>query len=1003
MMNSTNLVRRYVRSQWRSLALAALFSEALVVAELASPFPLKLVVDRLLSGRTAPFQLERSDTTLLVVVAGLIIVIALVDAIASYFSDILLQRAGERIVHDLRVALYSHLQRLSLSFHDHQPTGDLVTRVTGDVEAVGQLFSESIGTIAASVLLLVGMLIVSIALDPQLGIAAFALTPVLFFVTVRFRRRVKAAARSQRDKDGEIASLSEEALSSVREVKALGSEQFEEDRLSRVSEERRNFGFEAAQIESRFAGLIDVLGAIGAALVLVYGVVRVSSGALSPGDLIVMYSYVRKVNRPLRDIARQSAKVARAMARADRIATVLDEEPLVDPPGAYRGGRARGELDFDAVSFAYEANRPALHDLTLHLAVGERLAVIGRSGAGKSTIAMLAARFYDPDRGEVRLDGRDLRTCSWGWFRDQVGLLLQDTVLFTGTVVDNIRYATGASTEAVIAAAKSAGADEFIAALPDGYETLLGPHGVGLSGGQRQRIAIARTLLRDPPVLLLDEPTTGLDAESEAVVLDGLEVLARQRTTIIITHSLRLAATADRVVVVDAGRIVADGRPEAVLSEPGIVDEFLDESGPDSDSGSRSNGHAAPAPRRRPPPDPALPTMSRLLDPAAMEPVLARCLEVEGSLDGVVGHCLRYKPGTNLVVHYEASIDGSPHDVIAMIASRAYLERRVGKPRSQELNVKATARSPATVALSFDAEAQAMIQWLPLDLALPALAESPVDLHRSLKAAGVRLVPNGDAGGEPELLSYRPRRRAVLGLGSHIVKIYAGEGDFVAAAAALRRVSGLPVVPTARCAAVLPELALTAQPRLDGLPPLPSSDIAAETARMMRTFHDAHFTDLTPLPPSTQLVAAAASVSMTVAIAPDLAGRAESLLARLNADLPRPGKLVPSHGDCHVGQLLEHEGHLTLLDFDAMCAAPRAFDLGNYVGHLALGETGDRATVAVTLDAIVEGYGSRPEGLGWYVATSILRRSPFPFRRFVPNWHDRMENMIEAAEFASRL
>jgi ATP-binding cassette, subfamily B, bacterial len=309
---------------------------------------------------------------------------------------------------------------------------------------------------------------------------------------------------------------------------------------------------------------------VALALVILVGVLRVAAGAVTAGELIVMYTYARRIDRPLRSIARNAARASRSLARAESIAEVLAAEEVVeDRPGAYRGERTSGELELKDVTFAYAPGRPALTGLSLTVPAGQKLALVGRSGAGKSTLAALMARFYDPSSGQVLIDGRDARDCAVSWLRDQFGLVLQETILFTGTVAENIAYGLEAAQEDVVVAARAAGAHDFIHALPAGYETQLGPRGAALSGGQRQRIAIARMLLRDPPVLLLDEPTSGLDPASEAEALRGLENLMFRRTTIMITHSLELARAADRVVVLEDGRVVADGEPARLLAEGG--------------------------------------------------------------------------------------------------------------------------------------------------------------------------------------------------------------------------------------------------------------------------------------------------------------------------------------------------------------------------------------------------------------------------------------------------
>ncbi len=574
------LMRALVTDHSGALVGAALATILITVADLAAPWPLKWVIDMVFNGRTGRFALNAADYRVLAAVAAVTVLVSLVSAVGTYASELWLRRAGERISHDLRTRTYTHLQRLSLAFHDRRQKGELVTHITEDSNRVGEAFSDSLGTVAQAALTMVGMLVVSLWLDPVLGLALAAVVPALALVTVHYRRRVRMASRRQRARDGEIASLAAESLSAIRLVQAYGGGDFEQDRVHEQSEQRRQSGVEVAILEARFAGLVDVLGSVAMAVVIVLGAVRVSTGALSAGAIVVFAQYARKLYRPLKDIAKHTAKISKAMARAERIAEVLAaDEVLEDRVGAHAHGRAVGVLELADVDFDYTPGRSVLQQLSLQVPAGSRVAVIGPSGAGKSTVGALIARFYDPVRGRVSLDGRDLRDCSLRWVRHQVGVLLQDTVLLTGSIAENIAYGTDATPDQIRAAAVAADADAFINELPGGYDHPLGPQGVGLSGGQRQRLGIARVLLRDPPVLLLDEPTTGLDAASEALVMGRLEVLMEGRTTVMVTHSMALAARADRVVVLDGGRIVQDGLPGELLSLPGPFRRLAKEQG----------------------------------------------------------------------------------------------------------------------------------------------------------------------------------------------------------------------------------------------------------------------------------------------------------------------------------------------------------------------------------------------------------------------------------------
>ncbi len=993
--HAARLLVPFLRRHWPALGLATLGSVVLAVTELARPFPLKLIVDRVADRASGPFELTGGDRRFLVGIAALALSIALFEAVSAYLVEVRLKSAGERITHDLRLAVYAHLQRLSLRFHDRRPTGDLVTRLTGDVTAVGDLFSQSLGTLAASVLLLGGMAVVSVRIDPVLALAAFSVTPVLSFLTVRFRRMVRALARHQRTKDGELASLATEALGAVRSVRALGAEGLEHERLAGVSQERLGAGVAAATTESRFGGVIDVTGAAGWALVLVLGMFRVASGALSPGDLVVMSTYTRRLYKPLRDIAKEASRVARAMARAERVAEVLSAEELVeDRPGGYAGPRARGEVVLDAVSFAYTPERAALKGVTLRIPAGRRVALVGRSGAGKSTVAALVSRLYDTGGGRVLLDGRDVRDCSLTWLRNQVGLLLQDTVLFSGTVAENIAYATPAGRVEVEAAARAAGAHDFIAALPDGYDTWLGSRGVALSGGQRQRLSIARTLLRDPPVLVLDEPTAGLDRQTEAEVMAGFETLAAGRTTIVITHSPTVAGSADFVVVLADGRVAEQGTPQELLRRAGTFRRLLAEEAAEEGAGDSVDDLVALRPRTGPsvtlPEDPALPSLRVLVDADLMTPVLARCLPPGWGEPKVAVARLRYRPGARLVVHYDVAADGIQTEAVATIAAHT---RFAGARRleHQALVRRAEGRSPAHHLLIHDPELGALIHWLPVDPALPALAEPAGAIRSRLQAVGLE---TGE--GELSILGYTPGRRAVVALDNCVLKLYADETRYRLAGDALGQVGGTVLTPS--LLALLPELRATVEERLPGVSVHDPVATAPAAGALLAALHSRGGEALPVFAPVSLLAAAAASASVATRLLPQLGRRVNRLLADLEATLPGGLPLVAAHGSFRAERLLDTPHGLAVVDVDRLCAGPAALDLATYAACLYGGRRAELDQVRAALEGLRDGYGTAPPGLAWTFACAVLRRSRTPFHRLEPDWPERIETQVATAE-----
>jgi ATP-binding cassette subfamily B protein len=1007
------LIQGIVRRHWPALGGAAGSTVLITLADLAQPWPLKFLIDNLLTGRSIPFELTGDDVRTLVLIAAAVIGIVMVDALATYTGELWLKRSGERIAHELRLAMYTHLQRLSLAYHDRRQKGDLVTRLTGDANSVGTLFSENVGSIGQAILTLIGMLVVSIVIDPLLGLAMFAVAPVLAFVTVHYRRQVRVASRRQRKREGEIASLAAESLSAMRVVKAFGGERYEAERVSERSEERRRQGVYAANIEARFGGAVDVLGSVAVAVVLVVGGLRAAAGAITVGDLVVIAQYARRMYRPLSDLAKQSTRVSRAMARAERVAEVLGaDEVLEDRPGAYAEGRARGEVELRDVTFAYEPDRPVLDQISLRFPAGSRVAVVGPSGAGKSTVGALIARFYDPSGGQVLIDGRDARDCSLEWLREQVGILLQDTVLFTGTVADNIAYGRQAPREDIMRAARAADAEHFISALPGGFDAELGPQGIGFSGGQRQRIGISRVLLRDPPILVLDEPTTGLDAASEAQVMEGLMTLMEGRTTILITHSMGLARQADHVIVIEAGRIAQEGAPDELVELPGPFRRLAAEQG-------LVARHRRPAP----PPDHAVPALRTLLDPDGAAPVLQRSLGDGRVIDDIRVRSVRYRPGQDLTVLYRATIDGHRHEAVIIAGRDASLEAVAQDPRHVRVARTIDGRSPAAAPLSYDPHAHALIQWLPLDLALPLLSTPPEVLAGHLRELGIDL---GDGPIEPARVSYSPGRRATLRLGDHVLRGYGDEQAFRRALAGWRIASNGtlgrdprsteswadlfrslssrrrppvagPRPTTAVFEGALPDLRATVQLVLDGTSPGGGVHTARAAGALLRRVHDLPSEGLPSRSAEDTLEAARRAATVLQAVDPAATAQIGRLLERLERSMPAGERTVTSHGDFHRGELIRRGGELAVLDVDEACLAAPARDLATYAAHAATHEDADPAAV---LDALLEGYGARAEGLSWYLSAALLRRAERPFRVLEEDWPARVEELVDAADVA---
>ena len=499
--------------------------------------------------------------------------LTLAGALVSFGDDYLGTWLAERFLLSMRMRVFSHLQRLSLDALDSRRLGDVLSRLTGDIQAIESfMLSGLIDGIAATlrILFFAGALFV---LQWDLALVALLIGPLFFIAAKRFSRLVKHAAREQRRRSGSLSAVAEESLANAALVQASNRQRAEQDRFRRENEGMIGAELASARIRGLFTPAIDFIELAGVMLVFVLGTLAVTDGRLTLGGLLVFVAYLTQLYDPARELGSLSNRLFRALAGAERVTELLDERPRVtDSPHAVSLGRARGAVALDAVSFTYPgAARRALDDVTLSVAPGETLALVGASGAGKSTVAKLLLRFYDPDSGAIRLDGHDLRDLELRSVRRNISILLQEQLVLHGTVRENIAFgAEEATEEQIVAAARAAGAHRFVENLPGGYDSVLGERGRRLSGGQRQRIAIARALVSDAPVLLLDEPSTGLDSDTKRELVGPLMRLSNDRTTIVISHDLLTTRDADLVVVLDGGRVAERGRHDELLALDGI-------------------------------------------------------------------------------------------------------------------------------------------------------------------------------------------------------------------------------------------------------------------------------------------------------------------------------------------------------------------------------------------------------------------------------------------------
>src|SRR6059036_767532 len=570
---------------WLTLTLAFIAVIGESITDLLEPWPLKMVFDYVFGSKAMPNWLAgvvsfigTDKLSILNFAVLAVIAIAIFGAISSYVEKYLTTSVGQWVMHDLRRVLYSHIQRLSLSYHDQKRTGDLISRVTSDIDAVQSLISNVLLGMVVNVLTLLGMMAVMLYLNWQFTLIALAVAPGLFWVVYHYTRRIKQASRAVRRKEGEVVSVLEEVLSSIRVVKAFAREDYEQERFEKESRESVERALEARSVKAKLAPLVEVIVACGTCLVLWYGARLVMTGGLTSGELLVFLLYLGKMYKPMRELSKMTDTISKADVGWERIREVLENEMQVrDVRGAKPAPRLKGEIEFDHVSFSYDENARVLKDLNLKIEPGQVAALVGPTGAGKTTIVSLLPRFYDHTSGQIRIDGQDIRHFKIKSLRQQISFVLQEALLFRATVSQNIAYGKPEATEEeIVRAAKLANADEFIDRMPEGYDTMVGERGVTLSGGQRQRITIARAIIRNAPILVLDEPSAGLDSASEKLVFDALSNLMAGKTSIVIAHRLATVMRADVIFVIDGGRVVEQGTHAELLENGGLYSRLYE-------------------------------------------------------------------------------------------------------------------------------------------------------------------------------------------------------------------------------------------------------------------------------------------------------------------------------------------------------------------------------------------------------------------------------------------
>ncbi|MGB7461442.1 MAG: ABC transporter ATP-binding protein [Candidatus Acidiferrum sp.] len=576
-----SLLKPY-RSSLVIILAAMLLQTAMSVA---APWPLKVILDNVVGERKLPpwlddflrrFMASGGKMQIAAAAAIATILIALLGAAASYLANYYTTSVGQWVANDLRLRTYHHLQQLSLNYYNTHEMGTLLSTITADVQTIQNFASSSTLGILVDMFTIVAMLVIMFWLNWDFTMIAVGVTPFMLLMVSRFKKAVKKATREVRKQQSNVVAVVQQGLESMRVVKAFGRQDLEQEELSDVSKATVEAALKARRVKALLSPIVTVTVSLCTAFVLWRSSSLILKGTMTTGALTVFLSYLSKFFKPVQDLATMTNTIAQTAVGVERVRAILEANDVIEQRGDAREPQPlKGEIKFENVAFAYNKDAPVLTDVNFQIQAGQMVGVVGPTGGGKSTIVSLIPRFYDPSAGKVSIDGVDIRDYKLHGLRNQIAYVLQETVLFRGTVAENIAYGRGSATrDEIVKAAKLANADEFIAKMPQGYDTMVGDRGDTLSGGQRQRIGIARALIRNNPILILDEPTAALDTESEQLVMEALERLMKGRTVITIAHRLSTIRNSDKIVVLKGGVVAEEGTHDELMAKSGVYAEL---------------------------------------------------------------------------------------------------------------------------------------------------------------------------------------------------------------------------------------------------------------------------------------------------------------------------------------------------------------------------------------------------------------------------------------------